>query len=218
MYLIWGAVMNSAFITLNISISLYAFDYEDPTIRFVPFCKVRAYLAHTSGQIARYLIVLVCADRLLLTSNYARFRVINQPSVIKWVIVIVFIFWNVSSIHIPILTTITNGRCDPTGVYYIVYYTYLLVFLCLIPSVSMIICAFLTYRNMKRLHARVQPIGNTIAGSRGNITIHRRDRELLSMVLAEVVIYVATTFIYPFIIIEISVTTYMGIRKSVTYL
>jgi hypothetical protein len=82
----------------------------------------------------------------------------------------------------------------------------------------MIICAFLTYRNMKRLHARVQPIGNTIAGSRGNITIHRRDRELLSMVLAEVVIYVATTFMYPFIIIEISVTTYMGIRKSVTYL
>jgi hypothetical protein len=109
MYLIWGAVMNSAFITLNISISLYAFDYEDPTIRFVPFCKVRAYLAHTSGQIARYLIVLVCADRLLLTSNYARFRVINRSSVIKWVIVIVFIFWNVSSIHIPILTTITNG-------------------------------------------------------------------------------------------------------------
>jgi hypothetical protein len=217
MYLILAAVMNSAFITFNIPISRYAIDFVDPTSLSLPFCKVRFYLYHAWGQIARYLIVLACVDRFVLTSNHAWFRVINSPSVIRCIIGILFIFWHISPIHILILVTISNGRCGPTGVYYMVYYTYLLVFVCLIPTVIMTICGFLSHRNMKRLHTRVQPMGNTAADSRGHITIHRRDRALLTMVLAEIAIYVVTTFVYPFIIMEVSVTNYMGISKSVTY-
>jgi hypothetical protein len=218
MYLKWAAVMNSAFITLNIPIALYTIDYGDPTVRSEVFCKVRFYLYHAWGQISRYLLVLACADRFWLTSHQARFRFINRPSVSKRFTGIIFICWHTVSIHIPILTTISNGRCGPTGVYYMFYYSYLLVFVCLIPATLMIICACLTYRNMKQLHTRVQPVAHAIDGSRGNITIHRRDRELLLMVLMEAAIYVVTTFIYPFIIMEVSVTAYAGVKKSVSYL
>jgi hypothetical protein len=82
----------------------------------------------------------------------------------------------------------------------------------------MIIFAFLAYCNLKRLHSRVQPICSNTVDTRRNITIHRRDRELFIMVLGEVVIYVVTTLAYPFVLLEVSVTTYMGISKSTEHL
>ncbi|CAF0954226.1 unnamed protein product [Adineta steineri] len=218
MYLILGAIMNSAFMTLNIPITLYTINYGDPTIRSLSFCKIRFYLYHVWGQIARYAIVLACVDRFIMTSNYARLRVMNRYSLVKWIIGIVCIFWHIFPVHILILMTITSGRCGPTDIYYLLYYIYLLVFVCIIPSTIMVICALLTYRNMRQLHTRVQPIGINNAGENNRITIHRRDRDLLSMVLAEVAIYVVTTFVYPFIIMEISISTTMGVTKSVTYL
>jgi hypothetical protein len=213
-YLLCAAFINSVFITFNISLSMYTINYGDPTIHSLVFCKLRLYFIHVWSQIAKYLIVLSCVDRFVLTNNNAHFRAINRRIATRCIIGIVIIFWHIVPIHSPILATIMNGRCGQFGVYYIVYYTYLLIFVCFIPSVSMTIFSALAHYNIKRLHARVQPIGNTTESSHGNITIHRRDRELFIMVLAEVAVYIVTTSVYPFILLEVAVTTYIGISKS----
>jgi hypothetical protein len=99
-----------------------------------------------------------------------------------------------------------------------VYTFYLFVFFNLIPPTAMAIFGSLAYLNMRRLHSRVQPVQNVIAGNqRGrhrNGRIQRYDRELLSMLLAEVIVYVVTTLLYPFILLETSITNLMAVDKS----
>jgi hypothetical protein len=214
MYLILAAVMNSAFITFNIPISRYAIDFVDPTSLSLPFCKVRFYLYHAWGQIARYLIVLACVDRYVLTTNNVYFRAMNRPSVARYTIGSVIVFWHVASIHILILLTINNGRCGLFGVYYFVYQIYFLIFASLIPAASITVSGSLLYRNLKQLHTRVQPVGNITDRTRVNISVQRRDRELFIMILAEVAVYVMTSFMNPLITFEIALTTYMNTSKS----
>jgi hypothetical protein len=127
----------------------------------------------------------------------------------------VFIFWHAVSIHVLVLTTINNGSCAPSGVYYIIYIIYIVIVTGLIPPTSMIVFGYLAYRNIRGLHARVQPVGNPITENRANLPVHRRDRELFTIVLAEAVVYAMTTLLYPFIILEVSVTNYIGTSKSI---
>jgi hypothetical protein len=54
-----------------------------------------------------------------------------------------------------------------------------------IPIILMAVFGYLTYRNMRQLHLRIQPIDN----HRRNITVQSRDRDLLKMVLAEVIVH-----------------------------
>ena len=69
---------------------------------------------------------------------------------------------------------------------------------------------YLAYRNMERLHTRVRPGAGQLTSS--------RDREVLTMVLAEVITYIIATFSYPFVLLEISITTYLNITKSTRYI
>lgn len=82
----------------------------------------------------------------------------------------------------------------------------------------MIVFGYLAYRNMRQLHARIQPAVSSTTGTRNTIVIHRKDRDLLVMVLVETIVYVITMSLYPFILLEISITTYLGISKSILYI
>ena len=115
-YLLYAVVMNSAFILSNLSLNIFALDYGDPTVSIPSLCKIRYYTAHAWGQIARYLTVIACVDRFILTNNNARFRFLNRPLVAQYVVGITVIFWHIISIHIPILTNVNNGVCAPTGI------------------------------------------------------------------------------------------------------
>ncbi|CAF1517981.1 unnamed protein product [Adineta steineri] len=106
---------------------------------------------------------------------------------------------------------INNGKCSELGVYYVVYQVYSAISLGLIPPILMSAFGFLAYYNMKKLHLRVRAIGNNGDHNGG---IHRHDRDLLLMVLTEVVVYVLTATPYPFILLEIAVTNYMCVVKS----
>ncbi|CAF4247394.1 unnamed protein product, partial [Adineta steineri] len=166
---------------------------------------------HIWNQTGRYLTVLACIDRYIWTANNAHARLINRPSTSRCLTIILFLFWHIFSIHIAVLVTIANGICSSFGVYYVIYQVYAATFLGLLPPILMSIFGFLAYHNMKKLHLRVRPIGNN---GDDNIITHRRDRDLLLMVLTEVVIYVVTAIPYPFIVLEVAVTNYMGVIKS----
>ncbi|CAF4273800.1 unnamed protein product [Rotaria sp. Silwood2] len=74
---------------------------------------------------------------------------------------------------------------------------------------------YLTYRNVSQLQLRIQPIRYPTDNNRGSIITQSRERQLFYMVLGEAFIHVITILLYPFILLEISITTYMGEVKSI---
>ena len=162
------------------------------------------------------MLVLACIDRFLITSDRASFRAFSTPKRAKYLIFFSIIFWSLFVIHIPIMTTVVNGQCTTSGIYSIIYSVYAIIFVGLIPSIILGIFGYLTYRNMRQMHNRVQPIvQNTI---NANNSIQRRDRDLLIIVIAEVVIYVITTALFPLILLEMMISQYVIPNKSFQYL
>jgi hypothetical protein len=65
------------------------------------------------------------------------------------------------------------------------------------------------------MQIRVQPVGQNTINVNNNI--HRRDRDLLIIVIAEVIVYVVTTALFPLIQSEMLVTQYVLPNKSFQY-
>jgi hypothetical protein len=167
------------------------------------------------GQVPKTLIILACIDRFLITSNRAGFRAFSTSKRAKYVIFFSCIFWSLFVSHTAIMTTVVNGQCIMFGVYSIIYSAYSLTFVSLIPTIILGIFGYLTYRNMRQMQKRVQPVvQNTI---NVNNNIQRRDRDLLIIVIAEVVTYIVTTALFPLIQLEMMITQYVMPNKSFQY-
>jgi hypothetical protein len=80
----------------------------------------------------------------------------------------------------------------------------------------MVIFGYLTYRNMKQMHVRVQPIGNDRIIA--NHSIRRLDRDLLIIVICEVLVYVITASPFGLILVEAMISGYVRPNKSIQYL
>jgi hypothetical protein len=210
MLLLCAAMMNIIYLGLSIPLNVYTYEHGDPSLYSMGLCKSRYYLFHVWGQMSRYFIVLACIDRFALTNRNNNIRKLSQPRIALCLIVIITIFWHLFALHIAIMTTVKNGRCGYFDLYYTLNSVYVLIFVCLIPPIIMSIFGYLAFRNMKRSNTRVQPSGSGSVG----IIIQRHDRNLLVMVLAEVLVYFVTMSLYPVIICELAVTTSMGVIKS----
>jgi hypothetical protein len=114
------------------------------------------------------------------------------------------------------MITVVNGQCTTFGVYSIIYSVYTIIFVSLIPTITSAIFGYLTYRNMRQMQKRVQPVAQNKINV--NISIQRRDRDLLIIVIAEVVIYFLTTALFPLILIEMLISEYVMPNKSLHYL
>jgi hypothetical protein len=114
------------------------------------------------------------------------------------------------------MITVVNGQCTISGIYSIIYSLYAIIFVGLIPSIMSATFGYLTYRSMRRIKRRVQPVAqNTI--DRNNY-IHGQDRNLLIIVIAEVFVYVITTALFPLIQLEMMISQYAIPKKSYQYL
>jgi hypothetical protein len=213
-----AAVMNIFSLSLAIPANVYLYAYGDLTVRSLVYCRMRNYLGNVWGQMARFCIVLACFDRYVLTSDNVSTRALSRPSIALWCMGIVTIIWHILPAHVLILFAIANGRCSATGFYYILYSVYSLLSYWFIPCLGMTVFGYMAYSNLKRLHARVQPVGHSVGNNRGNgrphIIVHRRDRDLFVLVLSEVVFYIIMMLLYPGITLEVSITNYLAISKS----
>jgi hypothetical protein len=178
-FLLSAALMNIIYLAFSIPLTVYTYEYGDPSLNSMGLCKLRYYVFHIWGQMSRYFIVLACIDRFALTSTNANIRTFSQSYKAQCLIVITTIFWHLFAIHIVIMTTIKNGRCGYFDLYSTLNSIYVLIFVCFVPPVTMGIFGYLAFRNMKRLHTHVQPT-ETVKTS---VVIHRHDRNLLVMVL-----------------------------------
>jgi hypothetical protein len=208
--------VNSVYLTFNGIVSIFTLYYPDRTTLVISFCKIYSYILNVIGEVPKAMLILACIDRFLITSDRASFRAFSTPKRAKYIFFFFCIFWSLSTIHIPIMTTVISGQCTASGVYSIIFPVYTIIFIGLIPSIMSAIFGYLSYRNMRQMQNRVQPIGeNTI---NVNISIKRRDRDLLIIVIAEVVTYVVTTALFPLIQLEMMISQYVLPNKSFQYL
>jgi hypothetical protein len=162
-YLTCAAVMNIVYLTYDGFATIFMFYYPDETMHVIIFCKLYKYILYIFGQEAKTMLVLACIDRFLITSDRASFRAFSTPKRAKYLIFFSSIFWLLSTIHIPIMTTTINGQCSSSGVYSIFYTIYIIIFVGLIPSITSAIFGYLTYRSLRHMHNRIQPVvQNTI--------------------------------------------------------
>jgi hypothetical protein len=124
--------------------------------------------------------------------------------------------WSLLTIHVPIMITVINGQCTTSGVYSVIYTVFTIIFVGLIPSITLAIFGYLTYHNMRQMQNRVQPVVQNIINA--NISTQRRDRDLLIIVIAEVLVCVVTTTLFPLIQLEMLISEYTMPNKSFRYL
>lgn len=212
-YLINSSLTNLLYLINNGFFRMFPVPYNDGSMRAFVVCKLSSYLPGFLGQVTKTILILACIDRYLITSDRATLRVFSTPKRAKYLIFFTYIFWLIAASHSVILPTISNGQCTRLGIYATLFSLYVVLFVGLIPSAILSIFACLTFRNMKQLRNRIQPSNQ---GSRQtNHTIQRRDRDLLVLVIAEVIVYIITTAPFSMIQLEIMISQYVLGTKSV---
>jgi hypothetical protein len=214
-YLVSSAVANSVYLTFYSIASIFILYYPDRTIRTIIFCKIYTYIQNFVGQVPKMMLILACIDRFLITNIRASFRAFSTTKRAKYLIFFSIIFWSLFTIHAPIMITVINGQCTSSGVYKTIYYVYLITVVTVIPIITLTIFGYLTYRNMRQMQNRVQPVVQNRINA--NIPIRRRDRNLLILVIAEVVTYVLTTTLPALVVLEFVITQYVMPNKSFQY-
>ncbi|CAF4743260.1 unnamed protein product [Rotaria sp. Silwood2] len=150
MYFFWASIINNLYLLFAIPPTLYSINYGDLNSRSLIYYKLRFYLTNTLGQSARYCIILACINRLILTTMNAYFQIFIQPTNARYLICIIFLFWHLFPIHILFSTTIINER------------------------LLMGVLGYLTYRNVRQLQLRIQPIRYPTDNNRGSIITQSR--------------------------------------------
>ncbi|CAF0947714.1 unnamed protein product [Adineta steineri] len=210
-YLISSTIINSIYLTFNSFVQLFPFYYADETIRAFILCKLRSYIPGILGLITKTFIVLACIDRFMITNHRANFRAFSTPKRAKCLVCLSILFWPIFGCHVAIMTTIINRQCGQFGIYSIIYTIYIAIFVGLIPPITSGTLGYLTYRNMKQRHNRIQPVAHV------DIPIRRRDKELLIIVMSEVFVYIITALPYPFILLEMMISRNVILNKSIEY-
>jgi hypothetical protein len=183
-----------AFIGLNISVIpvIYAIDHPNSLNSSAFYCYFQFYFRHAFNQMMRTLFILACANRYAMSSNQARIRSFSQYKTTIRIIPSVIVFWLSLSIFPTVLFSNTDGKCTANNpVTKIIVSTYILLVLGIIPLISMTIFSILLYTNLKRMRGRIQPIVNENPPI--NQLLRKRDRDMLRMLLIEIVCYIITT-------------------------
>jgi hypothetical protein len=214
-YLISGAIANNIYLLFLGFVGLFPLNYNNGTTFAFALCKLRPYIATVVGQVGKTMLVLACIDRYLITSDRATFRAFSTPKRAKYFVFFSIIVWSLSAIHVPIMETIINGQCGAFGIYSSIFTFYVLIFVGLMPPVVSGILGYLTYRNMQKLRNRVQPIAQNT--NVPNTSLRQRDRDLMVIVISEVIVYIITSIPFPVISLEVTISNYIILNKSVQY-
>jgi hypothetical protein len=182
--------------------------------QFLVLCRLRGYILQVANNLFRTFLILACADRFAMSSVRVGIRSWATVKIAWRTVVVVTVAWLFIASHILIWETIEKSKCSAFGAYATFYTTYILIVI-FTPLCLMSFFAFLTLRNMKRLHLRVCPANGERTSRAGQMK--RRDTDFLKMVLAEVFVYLILTSPYPIVFLYTTVTANV-LNKSATRL
>ena len=139
-------------------------------------------------------MVAACIDRWALCSSNSSLRAFSRPNNAICVILILLVVWTIIPIHMAVFFSNNTGRCIALpGTYAFFYAIYSLIVIGVLPLLLMVVFSLLAWHNLRKIRSRVAPIGAVTR----NITIHKRDRDLMKMVSGEVIAFFITTVPYP---------------------
>ncbi len=188
-YLIW-----------SVSPFMYMLNYTDFQTQSVLYCKMRLYISVSLGECLRYFVVLACADRFFVTRTNIRIRSLHSISVaIKFVFIISAVCFSIT-MHLPIFMNIRNNICGRVGLYKFIYSVYQITIVGILPPVLMSIFSILTIRSLYQRHGALR-------------RLRQRDRYLMRMVMAEVMVNVSISIPYSINLVY-GAATFYDVNKS----
>lgn len=214
-FLLSSAVINILYLSFNGFTQVFPFYYANETVGQYFLCKIRLYFGNFLGQLARILFILAVFDRFMFINKNSNFRAFITPKRAKWFVLAATVFWAIFASHIFFVATIVNGRCSTTGIYFTIYSVYLTLFVGFIPSFSVAMLSYLTFRQVIQSRAR---IGATVSNTnRMNENIRRRDRKFLIIVMSESAVFFLTTIPYSLVSLETLISNNTLTNKSIQY-
>ncbi|UJR18886.1 hypothetical protein I4U23_022014 [Adineta vaga] len=164
MYLIWSTIP-----------IFYALNNADLQIISLIYCKMRLYLSHVFGLYTRYLIVFACIDLYLFTHINIRIRSFSSMKIAFCLIIFMCIFGLIIGSHILIFLDIRANICGLFDFYKFFYPIYQFITIVVLSSILMSIFGFLAVRNLRQRQIGLE-------------RIKRKDRDLIRMLIAEILI------------------------------
>jgi hypothetical protein len=176
--------------------SVYGYYYSNPMTYIVAYCKFRMYLIQITSLTYRWAYTAASFDRYALSSSWARLRQLASVHMALRVLGVIFIFWMVFYVYIPIVYNIESSTCGIfnnnvaslfTGISSIINGGVL-------PFPIMIICTSLIRKNLaeKRRRRQALTIEQQATDERGHI-LAKREQQALRMLFAQIVVYIIIT-------------------------
>ncbi len=182
-YLLNVSIFANIYLIWSIFPRIYATYHTDLQNLSLVYCKLRLYGSHITGLYIRFLIVFACVDRYFSTRTSAQMRSWSSNKMAVKVVVITFLVCIVIGLHLPIFMEIRNGVCSSFGIYKFFYAIYQCIVIGMLPPILMSTFGFLTIRSLRQLHVT-------------QTNARRRDRDLMRMLAAEIIINVVTSIPY----------------------
>ncbi|CAF0890220.1 unnamed protein product [Adineta ricciae] len=179
------------------------------------YCKLRLYIRNALLVISRSYLSLACVACYAQSSRNARIRELFRPKIVFRLIILVPIIWFIIPLHIPLLTTIQNGKClmwaGAAALYHSIYICFVAAIL---PTGTMIVFSLLAFRNLQQMKRNVQPADDLPAHNTEKLRLQQRDRQLSKMLFVQIIVYMIFTFSYPLNTLYNAVVLIIGGTKS----
>ncbi|CAF1023007.1 unnamed protein product [Adineta steineri] len=166
------------------------------------YCKLRLYIRNALLVISRAYLSLACVACYAQSSRNARIRELCRTKIVIRIILIVPIIWFIIPLHIPLTTTILNGKCSMWAGAAALYHSIYICFVAaILPTSIMIIFSLLAFKNLQQMKRNVRPISipteEKHTQNTEKIRTQQRDRQLSKMLFVQIVVYMCFTIAYP---------------------
>jgi hypothetical protein len=171
----------------------------DPSSSNLVYCRIRYYLGFVFTCLPPFYLILASIDRTFITSSKVRTRQWSNRKFICKCIIGLTVFWILFHIHALILTNIIQFGPNyflcyfNPGLYTVLTSYYSLIVNGLIPPVLLAIFALLTIKNMHQSRTRIISLHTTVT--------QRRNRQLIKMLLTEILICLIFGFVHPSVLL-----------------
>lgn len=161
----------------------------------LPFCRIRYYIVNCSLTLSSWFTLLAGIDRYCVSSPDHQRRRLSNRKYARFLIFVTTMIFLILYSHVLGLYKIeqspTGPNCDAQdGAYRIFYDFFYFATFSFTPPILMIIVGLATFRNIRQIRARVNPQGTASANAS---LLKKRDRQLITMLLAQLIITIICT-------------------------
>ena len=217
-YLLAFNVNNFFMIYLTILLAILLYGYNLPLASYnIGCCRFSLYMSVLLDILSPFYLILASVDRVLVTSNNAETRRRSTRRLAYMCISGVTLFWVLVHIYALILGNIIQiapnyFACyftSATALTFVSYYT-LIIRSILVPLI-MATLAVWTVKNIRSIrHARVAPVASaiTVTAEGGLNATRSKDRQLILILLSDIMIYIISISMLSGVIIYQQFTQY----------